>query len=395
MQLHALDEATAIITSRAWRLPTERAPIGESLLRVLAEDVCSDVNMPPFDKASMDGYACRRVDAFAPLRVVEHIAAGVSPTRALGPGECAKIMTGAPMPPGADCVLIVERVEEAEDGLIRYTGTSVQENFCPCGEDVRVGDWVLAAGRRLQPQDLAVLAAVGYARPQVSGQPRVGIFATGDELAPPDTHPAAAQIRNSNSVQLAALVQLAGGVPVHFGIVRDTAQELGAAFEEAARECDVTLSTGGVSMGDFDLVPEVLEQLGFATHLRRVAIQPGKPMVFATRGDRAFFGLSGNPVSSFVQFELLARPFLAALQGADPAPVEVFLPLTERLHRRHADRMAWVPVRFEGEGVAPVRFHGSAHAHALCHADGLTRYPAGCHELEVGQRVPVRLCRWG
>lgn len=390
-----LEDAVHVITQHAWRLAVERVPLPGALHRVLADDAASDVDMPPFNKASMDGYACRRADAFGPLRVVECIAAGATPTRALEPGECAKIMTGAPVPEGADCILIVEHVEETGMDCVRFTGDAVSSHIVPKGEDVRAGDVLLPRGRWLQPQDLAVLAATGHAQPAVFAKPRIGIVATGDELVPPEQTPGSAQIRNSNSYQLEALVRALGAQPTNYGIVRDDAELITAALMRAVLENDAVLTSGGVSMGDFDLVPGLLDGLGFTTHLRRIAIQPGKPMVFATRREKAFFGLSGNPVSSFIQFELLVKPFLFALQGAVAPVLEVCLPLAKTMKRRAADRMGWVPVLVREGRIMPIEFHGSAHLHALSLADGLVHFPVGCEELPAGVPIAMRWCRWG
>ncbi|MBI2433107.1 MAG: molybdopterin molybdotransferase MoeA [Candidatus Hydrogenedentes bacterium] len=391
-----LNEAVVIVVKSAWRLGVESVPLPQALHRVLAADAVSDVDIPPFNKANMDGYACRRADAFLELRVVEHVPAGAAPSRALGPGECAKVMTGAPVPENAECILIVEQVEETAPGVVRFTGSELQSHISPRGEDVRWGDVVLHRGRWLQPQDLAVLASVGCAAPHVSMTPRVGIIATGDELVPPESLPSTAQIRNSNNFQLAGLVTALGGLVADYGIVRDREEEISAALTRAFEENDLVLTTGGVSMGDFDLVPGVLERLGFETRLRRVAIQPGKPIVFAVGDRKGFFGLSGNPVSSFVQFELLVKPLFFALQGAGPQTMVVHLPLSTTLRRKNAERTAWAPVRLAEDGaVTPVEFHGSAHHHALSHADGLVHYPRGTLELPAGSIVPVRLCRWG
>lgn len=385
-------EAERAVEMAAWRLPAEIVSLSNALGRVLAASVQSDVDMPPFNKSSMDGYACRAADAFEPLRILEHIPAGRVPAYPITPGTCSKVMTGAPVPEGADCVLIVEEVFEEGDGTARFTGTDIKSNICPAGQDVRRGDTVLEAGTLLRAQHLPVLASAGCAHPEVYARPKVAVMATGDELAPPDTTPGPGQIRNSNSAQLTALAQNAGAIAVDLGIVRDDATVMQAAWDAALREHDVVLSTGGVSMGDYDLVPDILVGAGFDVHFNRVAIQPGKPVLFGTRGRQACFGLSGNPVSSFLQFTLLVKPFLQRLQGGTPTRMAVPLALGTEFTRHNTGRMAWVPIRIDPEGrVMPVEFHGSAHINAFTAAQGLIAFPQGVDTMKAGDFYPVLL----
>lgn len=386
------EDAAARVGQAAWLLPPERVALAASLNRVLAESIHADIDMPPFNKSSMDGYACRAADAFHPLRVIEHVPAGRVPRFPIAPGTCAKVMTGAPVPVGADCVLIVEEVEELGDETVRFTGSQPRSNTVPRGDDVRAGDRVLEAGTLLRPQHLPILASVGCTKPLVRQQPKVAVIATGDELVPPAGTPAPGQIRNSNSAQLTALAHEAGARASDLGIVQDNEADLRAAWEGALADHGVVLSTGGVSMGDYDLVPDILKHHGFEIHFDRVAIQPGKPVLFATRGDKACFGLSGNPVSSFLQFMLFVEPFLRALQGAPSQARTVPLVLGESFTRRNAGRMGWVPVRLDTEGrVRAIEFHGSAHINAFTAADGLIAFPVNVDALEEGDVVPVCL----
>jgi len=386
------EDAARRVGLRAWLLPPERRALAESINRVLAESISADLDMPPFNKSSMDGYACRAADAFSPLRVLEHIPAGSVPRFPIAPGTCSKVMTGAPAPEGADCVLIVEEIEELDDGMVRFTGNQPRGHIVPRGDDVRKGDCVLESGTLLCPQHLPVLASVGCTEALVRRAPRVAVIATGDELVPPSDIPGPGRIRNSNSAQLTALARQAGADASDLGIVRDKEDDLRAAWETALADHDVVLSTGGVSMGDYDLVPDVIKNLGFEIHFDRVAIQPGKPVLFATRRDQACFGLSGNPVSSFLQFMLFAEPFLRALQGTTSRVRTVPLLLGERFTRRNPGRMGWVPVRIDGTGrVRAIEFHGSAHINAFTAADGLIAFPLNVAALEEGEMVPVRL----
>jgi molybdopterin molybdotransferase len=388
----SFDEAAVHVGQAAWLLPPERVALAVSLNRVLAEAIHADIDMPPFNKSSMDGYACRAADAFTLLRVLEHVPAGSVPRYPIAAGTCSKVMTGAPVPEGADCVLIVEEVEELGDDIVRFTGSQPRGNIVPQGDDLRAGDRVLESGTLLRPQHLPVLASVGCTVPLVRQQPDVAVIATGDELVPPAGKPGPGQIRNSNSAQLTALALEAGAHANNLGIVRDNEADLRRAWEAALADHDVVLSTGGVSMGDYDLVPDILKYHGFKIHFDRVAIQPGKPVLFATRGDKACFGLSGNPVSSFLQFILFVEPFLRALQGAPSAMRQVPLLLGERITRRNVGRMGWVPVRLDAEGrVRAIEFHGSAHINAFTAADGLIAFPVNVGAMEEGDVVPVHL----
>ncbi len=388
------DEALAIIIDSAWNLPQEEQPLADCLGRVLAQDVCADMDMPPFNKSAMDGYACRHVDLPGPLSVLEVIAAGQVPTQVVGTGQCSKIMTGAPMPAGADCVIMVEFTEEVNADSIRFTEEKTNNNFCMQGEDVKTGDVVLRAGTKLLPQHLPILAMVGCATPCVIRAPRVGIMATGDELVPVDATPSAAQIRNSNSFQMEAQASALACVVTNYGIIPDDKDTHTDVLTRAIAENDVVLSTGGVSMGDFDLVPDLLAAQGLELLIRKIAMQPGKPIVFALGEEKACFGLSGNPMSSFIQFEFFVRAFLLALQGASTAACTVTLPLGETLTRKKGARMGWVPVSIQdGCTVGKVELHGSAHIGSMACADGFIAFPVGVTTLEKGDSISVRLIR--
>lgn len=369
----------------------EKVSLDRALGRILAEDVLSDMDMPPFNKSAMDGYACRRGNLPGPLTVVEEIQAGYFPKKAVEPGQCSKIMTGAPVPEGADCVIMVERTEQVTDSTIRFTGEDTAGNICLKGEDVRAGDIVLGAGERIGPAHVAVLASVGCAMPKVSRQARVGVIATGNELVEPDAAPDPAQIRNSNSAQLCAQVRQMQAVPTYYGIAEDHVEAIRDVTEKAKAENDVILLSGGVSMGDFDLVPDVLKACGFDCLFDSVAMQPGRPTVFG-RCDSVFcFGLPGNPVSTFVIFEILVKPFLYRLMGHAYAVPTVTATVDKPVKRRKATRLSTLPVVFTGPtSVCPVDYHGSAHIGAMARAQGLISVPQGTLEIPKGSEVHVR-----
>jgi len=381
------------ITMRHVRLlDTERVDLAAVAGRVLAQDVFSDMDFPPFNKSAMDGFACRREDLGSELTVVETVPAGKPPTRTIGENECARIMTGAMVPQGASVVFMVEHSEIVGEERVRFTGRDTLDNICLRAEDVEEGTRVLSRGTRIGPAHVAVLASVGCAQPEVYLRPRVGIIATGDELVEPFTTPGPSQIRNSNSHQLVSHVDSTGAIPRYYGIAKDTPDAIDAVFKTAARESDVVLLSGGVSQGDFDLVPDILVQNGVDILYDRVAVKPGKPSTFGVSREAACFGLPGNPVSTFVIFELLVKPYLLGMMGHELSHPEVRLPLEQDLDRRKDEREEWLPVRITDTGsILPVRYHGSAHFLALSFSDGLIMMPAGTKHYERGTRLRVRL----
>ncbi len=390
--MKSYDEALNIIMDNVVRLGGERTDLESAPGRILAEHVVSDVDMPPFDKAAMDGYACRREDLGEELTVLETLAAGRVPTHAVGPKQCAKIMTGAVVPEGADCVVMVEYTKNPTETTMRFTGENTDDNICPRGEDVRTGDVVLKAGQLIRPQHIAVLASVGCVEPPVACRPRVGIISTGSELVSPSEKPEPSQIRDSNSSQLSAQVIRSGGASVNLGSAGDTEEAIGRAIEEAKSETDMVLLTGGVSMGDFDLVPDILEKKGFDILFAKVAVKPGKPTLFARAGDVVCFGLPGNPVSSYVMFELFVRPLLYGMMGHEWIPATSCATLAETYRRKKTERLSWVPVTLREDGSAtPVEYHGPAHSGSLTGADGLIPVPVGVNELAKETNVTVRL----
>jgi len=385
------EDAQRIVMEHVRPCGTERVPLAEATGRILAEDVFADHDVPPFDKSAMDGFACRREDLAQTLAIIETIPAGVMPTKPVGAGECARIMTGAPVPEGADTVFMVEMSETLGDDAVRFTGTKTAAHITPRAQDIRAGDRLLAAGLRLRPDHVAVLAAAGTPEPLVGRRPRVGILATGDELVEPAETPGPSQIRNSNSHQLGDQVQAAGGTPNYFGIAGDSREALDAAFRRAAAESDILLLSGGVSQGDFDFVPEIMQKHGVEILFDRVRLKPGKPSTFGVGPALRVFGLPGNPVSTFVVFEVLVRPHLLAMAGATASTDEWIAGLAAPIERGRGDRDEWLPVRRTDDGrVVPVAYHGSAHFLAIAGADGLTMVPAGTLHIDEGTEIRVR-----
>ena len=380
-----------MVMNSAFPTGTETILYSASLNRVLAENVISDIDMPPFDKSSVDGYACRRSDLSNELGIVETIPAGKVPEKETGLNQCSRIMTGAVVPSGADCVIMVEDTEMLPSGRIRYMGTFLKENIARKGEDVHKGDKVLKSGTILRPQDIAVMASVGHTSVLVSKKPGVAVISTGSELVEPSELPGASQIRNSNAFQLMAQIKRAGGNGKYYGIAKDDEDVTFTIIEKAISENDIVLVTGGVSMGDFDFVPEVLEKAGTRLLFTRVAIQPGKPTTFGIHEKALVFGLPGNPVSSFIIFELLVRPLMFRMMGSRWTPVTWSLPMKESYSRKITDRISCVPVKITDDGqVLPVEFHGSAHITAIPESDGFFMMPVGERTVEKGKIVNVR-----
>jgi molybdopterin molybdotransferase len=372
------------------QLPAPRiveVPLDAALGAVLAEDVASDLDMPPFDKAVMDGYAARAADP-GPRKVVEEIPAGRVPAVEVGPGTCSKIMTGAPMPAGADAVQQVEKTRRDGDLVTFLEPVRPGQNVAPRGQDVRTGDAVLRAGKRLGPAEIGALAAVGRARVKVRARPRVAVLATGDELVAADRRPGPGQIRNSNTPMIAAQVRAMGLECDDLGLVRDDREAIRERIREGLTR-DVLLLSGGVSAGDWDLVIPALEAEGVAITMHQVLIKPGRPFCFAPR----VFGLPGNPVSAFVIFEVFVRAYLGAWMGALVERRRVQARLETPIPRK-IDRVHYLPatVRYEGGEyvVLTIPWNGSADLFAVAHANAFVVVPIQT-SYEKDARVEVML----
>ena len=387
----SFDEAYKIVMGSVFVAEREKILFNDSCGRILDEDIASDIDMPPFNRSAVDGYACHSSDLKDDLEIVEIIAAGKIPLQKVAENQCSKIMTGAIVPEGCDTVFMVEESENLPNGKIRFTGSQPKLNISLKGEDVRIGDIVLKKGRCLQPQDIAIMASVGHVRVLVKKKPVVGILSTGDELVNPSEIPAISQIRNSNAYQLAAQVRRAGGEARDFGIAPDNEETTFEIINRAIKVCDILLITGGVSMGDFDFVPKVLARAGVKILFDRVNVQPGKPTTFGVHSKAVVFGLPGNPVSSFIQFEMLVRPLICNMMGYNWKAGECKLPMAVNYIRKSADRLALIPVSINNDReVFPVDFHGSAHIAALSNTDGIIFLNPGVASLIKGEIVNVR-----
>jgi len=323
--------------------------------RVLATDVVADRDYPPFHRSTRDGYAVRSGDLTklpATLECGGEVRAGEHFAGKVAPGQCVAIMTGAPLPAGADSVLMLEYTRREGNRVEASRAVEVFENVVRQGSEAAAGGRVLPRGRRLGPSEMGLLATVGRAQVEIFREPRVAIIPTGDEIVPLDRQPERFQIRNSNAVTLTAQVAEAGGIPWRLGIAPDRAEPLRKLIEEGL-SADLLLLSGGVSMGKYDLVEQVLADLGAEVFFQGVAIRPGKPLVFGRVRERFFFGLPGNPVSTFVTFELFVRPAIALLGGAE---FEYPVFLRARLGKPFRQRLgltAFMPARVEVQNGEP------------------------------------------
>jgi len=383
-----LEEASRIIERVAPRSSIETVPLEKALGRALLRDVLSPIDSPPFDKSAMDGFAIRLRDSAASFRIVDMVAAGRAPQRELAAGECVRIMTGAMLPPGAGRVIRKELVEETQ-GSIRVLGSEKDDNVIPRGANLRAGDPVLRP-RVLSPQDIGILAASGFAAVEVGVPPAIGIISTGSEIRSPGETLRPGEIYNSNATQLGAQLDRMYCPSRFLGIVPDEPGPLSRAISSALDSCGLVLLTGGVSVGDFDFVPRCLTELGANVLFHGVAVKPGKPTLFARRDDVFIFGLPGNPVSSFVIFEIFVKPFLYRRIGLDWRPAVFRAQLGASVRRRGTERTEFLPVRMREGRVVPVAYQGSAHINALGDADGMIRIEKGVAALEEGAEVDVR-----
>lgn len=411
----SVEEALDSILSHFHVLESEEVDILESLGRVLAEDVCSETDIPPFPNSAMDGYAVRsddveaaRPDSPVQLTVIGNLAAGHTTEATVTAGTAVRIMTGAPLPSGSDAVVRFEDTSEAlgddrwskegRDGVIRIFGrVAANENVRPRGEDVRRGECVLTAGTVITPGHVGVLASLGRPGVLVIRRPRVAILATGDELLDIYEPPQPGKIRNSNEYSIAALVLKYGGLPVRLGIARDNVDDLTGKIQEGiSRNVDLFITSAGVSVGDYDVVKDVLDREG-EIHFWQVRMKPGKPLAFGIVQGVPLLGLPGNPVSSMVSFEQFARPALLKMQGrtrlVKPCVEAVLGDDVENSGRRgyvrvvlHKTETGWLARVTGGQGSGVLT--------SMAKADGLAVIPEDVTLAKAGDRVMIQVLEW-
>src|ERR1700757_3496740 len=391
-------EARELVISRVAGLvgvlETESVPLREALGRVLAHDIVSDRDYPPFDRSIRDGYAVHAADtrAGAHLNCIGELKAGDTPSVSVSAGNCIQIMTGAALPEGTDAVVMIEHTARAGDRITLERAVRSGQHVVRRASEQAAGGIVLAAGVRIGFAEIAAAAQVGASHPVMTRRPRVAVLSTGDEVVDFASTPGPFQVRNSNSVSLGAQIALLGGEPVILGNAKDSLEDLRARIS-AGLQADALILSGGVSMGKYDLVEPVLREFGAEFVFDAVAIRPGKPVVFAICKGKPVFGLPGNPVSTMVTFELFVQPAVDLLAGAEARPlpfVQAVLSegLSEKAGLTHflPARVTWVD---ETAQVSPVVWQGSGDVVAMAHANCLMVVPAERKRIEAGEAVRV------
>ena len=393
----SVEEAQAQVLSTVCVLEPERVPLLMAAERVLAEAVNADRDIPPVTNAAMDGFALRSEDLAADpviLRVVGEVGAGHEAQEAVGPGEAIRIMTGAPLPAGADTVVRFERTRMEDGWVVILDPCAPGNNVRPAGEDVRKGQLVLGPGEVLRPQEIGMLAALGCLDVAVIRRPRVAILGTGDEVVPPNQVPGPSQIRDANSYTVAAQVRRYGGVPLLLGVAHDEEELVRRGMREAIdREADFIITSGGVSVGDFDLVKQVMDAEG-QMHFWSLNMKPGRPMAFGEVEGIPLLGLPGNPVAAMISTRLYARPALLKMQGYRGwSERTVRARLKEPIERKDG-RRHYLRVRLREDDGYEARLtgdQGSGILNSLVQADGLAVIPEDARRLPAGSEVDVIL----
>ena len=392
-------DAIQIVLDQTTTLPAESVALADALGRILAEDIVADTDLPPFDRAQMDGYALRAADVAstpARLRIVGESAAGAGWHHEMKAGEVVRIMTGAPVPAGADAVQQVELTREVDDlGVVEILEpVKMGRSIVRRAAEIKVGETVLRAGEEINAAMIATLASFGYAQVNVGRRPRVSVMATGSELVDVSHKPGRDQIRDSNNYTIAAYASLAGATVERLPLVGDDTEELKRQIAKAAAASDVLITSGGVSMGVYDFTKAALQELGAEIFFERVALRPGKPTVFARLGDALVFGLPGNPVSVAVTFNLFARTALRVMQGAKAATLPADTAVLARDLKGSMDRESYLPgiLRTDEKGTLlaePLKWGGSSDFVSFARATALINVPALGKLIAAGSIVDI------
>ncbi len=380
------------------RMPVESVPLRDSVRRILRDDVLSDADSPPFDKAIRDGFAVRVEDLDSipvVLSVVGESRAGLAANVTVERGQCCEIMTGAPLPAGSNAVVMVENTERVSPNSVRILrGVRENEGLLRRGAEARQGELILRSGRRIGLADLGLLAGNGKSTVSVSAKPSVAVIATGDELVEVEETPKPDQIRNSNSYTICAQVEEAGARPTALGIARDDLDDLRRKICQGLEQ-DILIVSGGVSVGKYDLVEKVFAEFGVEVLFDKIAMKPGKPTVFGHRGQTYVFGLPGNPISTMVAFHMFVRPLILFLLKAENTAPKVLEAKLEAPAKCDPERAALVPalVRFDGGQywIRPAPWKGSSDLVGLSRANALIMIPRRSGTLESGQNAQFLL----
>lgn len=395
-----VEEALELVNGRCGPLPARRVPLGEAAGLRLAEDIASDIDSPPHDKAMMDGYAVRSADREPERRILEEIAAGAVPHFALTPGTAARIMTGAPLPEGADAIVQVEKTELVDAATVRLQqlDPSRGQNVLYRGSSMHEGDIVVKRGALVRSIEIAIMAETGHGAVAAIPRPRMAVLPTGNELVAVTERPGPGQIRNSNGPMLIALGRRAGAEMSDLEVARDSHEHLTQRIVDGLTH-DILVLSGGVSAGTYDLVPQVLAEQGVEQVFHKIALRPGKPLWFGVKHDQStsrtalVFGLPGNPVSSLVCFELFVRPAIAALAGHGFAQLESFRAKLLHDYDHAGGRAACLPARVSDRATEKVveilPWAGSADLATLARANGLVRLPTERRSFPGGSEIEV------
>lgn len=393
----SVDTAIKIVEDTIRPLPVITIPFENALGFCLAQDVYSDIDMPPFDRSAMDGYAVIAEDttpAPVELTVIEDIAAGHMPAKTISRGQASKIMTGAAVPKGADAVVKFEETEDlsANSRVKILRSIDRRRNISSRGEDMQVGQTVLRKNMLIRPQEIGILATVGKSHVEVFAAPTIGIISTGDELVNVGMKPSAAQIRNSNGYSLAAQSRSMRTDVELLGIVKDTKEEISNMMCRGFRK-DILILSGGVSMGEYDLVGDVMKDLNTQIYFEKVALRPGKPVIFGKKDKTFIFALPGNPVASFVTFELFIYPAIRKMMGfpnIHRTTVKASLEMEILVKRKRREyRPALLRMHNNAWLVSPVEWHGSADLLATTMANCLLIVREDAEKLMAGDLVDV------
>ncbi len=397
----SVDEASEKILSHIYPLGFEKVSLLDALGRVIAEDIYAKRDIPPLDNSAMDGYALRFEDIQKAsrkdpvrLEVIEDLPAGFISKKKIERGKAIRIMTGAPIPKGADAVIPVEETKKEDGAVLIFKAAAPGENIRKSGEDVKKGDRVISQGDTLRPAEVGMLASVGRSFVLVYQRPLVAILCTGDELVDVDGELEEAKIISSNSYTLAAQVRDCGAIPVQLGIAKDRKEEIEEKLRQGTR-ADVLISSAGISVGDYDFVKEVMKNLGMEMIFWKVAMRPGQPLAFGTIGEKPVFGLPGNPVSSMISFEQFVRPSLRKMMGCR----QLFRPVIEAILKEEIKKMPGRryfirgSVSFEKDQyvVTTTGEQGSGILRSMVRANGLIVIPEDQKMVRAGEKVTVQL----
>jgi len=366
--------------------------ITQALNRVIAENIIADTDAPPFSKSAVDGYAFNSIDKNTELKVDGEIAAGDHPVNFIKPGYCIKIFTGAPIPQNADSVVMFEDTISHNNKITIKPNASLK-NIIYQGEQFRKNDIILEKNSIITPQNISLIASAGKYLINVYKFPSIGIITTGNEIIEPNEEHNDFKIRNINAYQQILQLNKIGINPKYYGIVKDDIPTLKKYIIEASTENDIVIISGGVSEGDYDYIPKITETSGFKNIIHKIAVKPGKPTLFAFNpvNKKYLFGLPGNPVSSFVIFEFIIKPFIYKTISYDFSHKTILLPINKSIHRKNYNRTEFIPVKIVNNYIETITYTGSSHFASLANADGFIILDENIRHIEKNQMLNVRL----